>query len=359
MDITLQIKEDFEYEMSIAQFPFSNFIRDNDYYKSLLIFEFCNLEPEPKLNLYFKEFISDDVWSKNCVENKGPVYKSSDRTIVAANFIADTEIDKLASRVISDFDTLKRKGEVSLKYYGRFITKTETVILLEQIRSEIDLLMKYVLHNKNVSDYLDFSKTSAKKILKLINNISNKDLRVDLANYFLNVSDDDIRVNIYFMNVKYLERTDIFEKFKILKSFADEIIADEFPSSNNYGTKLSLIKPYIKPSLEINLLDFQSQFKNPLQYNEVIKKLIKNDRVFEMENDSKLGFSPFRKNARNEAVTVFEAAKELGMLKKTYYTSQEVRNILSNTFINWKLSTRVIGDPKTRKKLDDYMTIIR
>jgi environmental stress-induced protein Ves len=104
--------------------------------------------------------------------------------------------------------------------------------------------------------------------------------------------------------------------------------------------------------------NLQSQFANSEKYHEVIKKLIVTQNL-RMDKEGNLIFIPIsRKNAQYEAVTLFEALKKSGLLKNRERTYEEIGKILSNTFKDWNLSVRTIGDKKTFTRLEDYEAII-
>jgi len=335
LNITPEIQEDFQHDLAVGSFPFLEQIRASIPYQNALLTEFSELTSEPKLHLYFRSIIPDEIWAKNCMENKGPVYSSSDRQGYAANFIAPTEIDNQASEVIANFEKLNRDKNVPAEFYGRLLEKTETVKLFRKVDSDLDLFRKYVIHNKTVGVYQDFARTAMKKLVRLLQKIKIPGLRLELVQYFLDISaNDDFRMFLYFQNAEGAEATDLIEKFSILKTFANEVIHTEyfrFPLEIQNAAASNTSNP-ITADNATNSFALKNQFKDHLKYQQCFDKLITSGIIHFHSASDKLMLIPIRKGRLNEGVTIFEVMNELGFLKKSTYSTLETKQILTNTF---------------------------
>jgi hypothetical protein len=163
--------------------------------------------------------------------------------------------------------------------------------------------------------------------------VQNSKLLIDfLQSHLINYQNHQMVLN-YVMN-----KQQEFDFFAITKDIPKQISKE----TNNIRSSFNL----------------QSQFANSEKYHEVIKKLIVTQNL-RMDKEGNLIFIPIsRKNAQYEAVTLFEALKKSGLLKNRERTYEEIGKILSNTFKDWNLSVRTIGDKKTFTRLEDYEAII-
>jgi hypothetical protein len=355
MEVNQRIRNDFKFDLERARFPFADVIRENPDYSEKLLHEFALLPTKPKSYLHFHETITVADWARNCTENKGPVINSSGNQPVMANFIADTEIDKVASRLVHEFNQMLLNNEVPEKYYGQVLAETQTAVALNLILEQMDLVVKYPVLNDNVSDYEGYAIVAVKRLIHLFKQVGIEQMRVDLKNYFLSLGVKAARVMILHMNVDSTVRDGLSERFKILKLFADDIMTTQFAST---FPENEVLNHHTELQTKGTMINFGSEFLDSSNYLRVVEKLIANNRVRAVPGEDRLVFVGIRKGALYEAVTIFEAAKDLGYLKRRDYSYSDISAILSNTFLNFSLGARTVRDKKTFKRLEDYKLII-
>lgn len=224
MEVSEAIKTDFNYELSVNKFPFQELIEGNEGFLAALLIEYAQLTPRPKLHLYFKEFISDDEWSKAVTEKFS--VNTTGSTIDSFIPLSNTQIK--ARRIIEEFSELIAKNSVEEKYFGRFISDAESVRILKSIDEQLRAFKNYVFNDRNLDNYPTFAKAAAKKIILMTGKIRIPGLPIALLKDIEEISiDTDITLSILLNKITDGEQRELRQKFTILKTIADEFINDE------------------------------------------------------------------------------------------------------------------------------------
>lgn len=224
MDLKHTVSEDFERELSSHQFPFHDIVTGKTKYLDLLYNEFSLLVPRPKFQFYFNEFISDDDWAKDRLENRGYPHTSSSSRTVVANFVAMSELEIKAERLHTTFQEKIVKNTVEEKYRGRFIVDMTTYKILKKIESNLDDFKRYVLTDDNINNYGAYARAAAKKIILQINKLNIELLKLDLLEFIIEISpDDDFKLLLLFSPYKSHKHDQLISNFNYLKTHADEL----------------------------------------------------------------------------------------------------------------------------------------
>lgn len=222
------IQEDFDHELAINQFPFSEVVTGSQKYIPFLFEEFSNLIPRPKFHLYFNDFISEEEWLKDRTENRGYMHTSTSREVVAANFVQRSALEIQAEKLHSDFTKMMVKKTVDQKHFGRFIIDMETHKILTSLNKELDHFKKYVFNSSNISQYSNYARAAAKKMISLTNKLKIPGLKSDLIMFILNIdTENDFKMMFWISSDKKHEHDLLSSNFSYLKTLADEVLYDE------------------------------------------------------------------------------------------------------------------------------------
>ena len=228
MKINAKIQEDFDHELAINQFPFSEVVTGSQKYIPFLFEEFSKLAPRPKFHLYFNDFISEDEWLKDRTENRGYVHTSNSREVVAANFVQRSALEIQAEELYSDFTKMMVKKTVDQKHLGRFIQDMETFKLLTRIDLELDHFRKYAFNSSDLSQYSNYARAAAKKMISLTNKLKISGMKSDLLEFILNIdTESDFKMILWIHYDNKNDHGQLSSNFSYLKTLADEIFRDE------------------------------------------------------------------------------------------------------------------------------------
>lgn len=250
----------------------------------------------------------------------------------------------------------RKSGEVLTLTEGEqtILKKFGYEVILESEREMSRLVYEEI--DRNIIN--DIPEAQLKKYLALLNEkVSYRIQRLEQYNYIDVLYDpalSHVSPRLFYDYLQALRTT-----FCVFQSIEEYLIAKQ----REYGFLTSFKESAIQVSEEEYIphksdLTLKSQFVDPDKYDEIMSKLINNGNL-RKDGERNLIFVPMsRKNAQYEAVTLFEALKSLGFFKKSNYTYDEMRSILSNTFKDWTLSVRTISDKKTLGRLSEYEAII-
>ncbi|RQO64847.1 hypothetical protein DBR43_31705 [Pedobacter sp. KBW06] len=258
------IQEDFDHEVAINQFPFPEVVTGNQKYIPFLFEEFSRLTPRPKFHLYFNDFISEEEWLKDRTENRGYMHTSTSREVVAANFVQRSALEIQAEELYSDFTNMMVKKTVDQKYFGRFIIDMETHKTLTSLNKELDHFRKYVFNSSDISQYSNYARAAAKKMISLTNKLKIPGLKSDLITFILNIdTENDFKMMFWINSDKKHEHDLLSSNFSYLKTLADELFYDEIHQSTSQD-KTSPVKSKSDPK----------SFKNSRYANMTCQQLI-------------------------------------------------------------------------------------
>ncbi|OKS88097.1 hypothetical protein [Mucilaginibacter polytrichastri] len=222
-----EIEQDYFYELSIGTFPYLELFRNNELYSSFLFAEFKKISARPKLHLYFKEFISDEEWSKAMTAGKATVVKPGNYP-VAASMVAMSDTEKRANEIIRDFQQMIIKNTVEPQYCGRHLEDSETIKLLRTIVNKIDEFKKYVVLDKNVDNYRGYATASISNIITLTNKLQIPGLGQELLSALLDSGEsNDAQLQILLYLRPNEDSEGIRVRYNVLKTLADELLNKE------------------------------------------------------------------------------------------------------------------------------------
>lgn len=222
------IQDDFEHELAINHFPFHDVVTKDQKYIKFLFEEFSRLISRPKFHLYFNDFITEEEWQKDRSENRGYVHTSTSREVVAANFVQRSALEIQAEDLYTDFTKMMVKNTVDQKYFGKFIHDMDTYKTLSILSKELDHFRKYVLNSSAVSEYNNYARAAAKKMISLTNKLKIPGLKFDLLTFILDIDvENDFKMILWLNTGKKDDHEKLISNFSYLKTLADEIFYDE------------------------------------------------------------------------------------------------------------------------------------
>lgn len=120
------------------------------------------------------------------------------------------------------------KNTVKKKYLGRFIQDMETFKLLTRIDLELDHFRKYVFNSSDLSQYSNYARAAAKKMISLTNKLKISGMKSDLLEFILNIdTESDFKMTLWIHYDNKNDHGKLSSNFSYLKTLADEIFSDE------------------------------------------------------------------------------------------------------------------------------------
>jgi len=226
------IREDFEYEMRLSrvnEFPFKEIIKSNKDFKEAFFKEFSELSPRPKLDLYYRNFISDEEWAKDRDGHWQSIRPSTGKNVMA-NFIKETPLAERMNDLHLEFEELKYKDALDKKYYGRYLEDTNTAKTLKDIKNKIDAFEGYVLLNSNVDKYDVYAESFCESLIYLTSQLRIPGLKNLLLNQFIDNKSNSVFIIKGMLNQEF-RRTEPMERYNILKLFADKLLLKEIKNT--------------------------------------------------------------------------------------------------------------------------------
>jgi len=242
------IQEDFDHELAINQFPFSEVVTGSQKYIPFLFEEFSKLAPRPKYRLYVRDFVSDEEWEKDRAENRGYTHTSNSRDIVAANFVSTSDLELKVRELHNEFRNKIVDDVVEENHLGRFIKDMETFKVLTSLNLELDHFKKYVLERPDINHYNNYARAAARKMIALTNKLRIPGLKSDLLKFIIDMNtENDFKLMLWLNSDKKDGNDQLSRNFSYLKTLADEVFYDEIDYQSTLQTKISPIKSRSDP----------------------------------------------------------------------------------------------------------------
>lgn len=199
------IRQDFEQELRDVDFPLKSLIINDNNSKEVLFEEFVSLAAEPKLQLYIRDFITEDEW----------IIDYENRTLPASN----------TRNVVANFHELKSTAKLESKYFGRFIKNTNTVNALEEIANKLEGLKNYIFLNTNVQGYGDYAKVVADTLLNEAETLPLAELRQKIIQHII-ADNENFLITVKHLNPNFSDGQirEALARYEILKTFLNSFL---------------------------------------------------------------------------------------------------------------------------------------